>query len=105
MFLKHLSIKFILIVLTGFTTRAQSEITIKNDAEKEIIAVSDNAKPAAVILKSYLDKAFSSPFLIESERGNSEITSKIILEISNKEDQKLANNFTIKTDETNIYLI
>ena len=105
MFLKHLSIKFILIVLTGFTTMAQSEITIKNDAEKEIIAVSDNAKPAAVILKSYLDKAFSSPFLIESERGNSEITSKIILEISNKEDQKLANNFTIKTDETNIYLI
>src|SRR3970282_2498474 len=103
MFLKHLSVMFILIVLTGFTTMAQSEITIKNDAEKEIIAVSDNAKPAAVILKSYLDKAFSSPFLIESERGNSEITSKIILEISNKEDKKLGHTSRIKNNMHNVY--
>lgn len=107
MFLKHFEtyLTIIFMVLTGFTTMAQSEIIIKNNAENGIIASSDNAKPAAVILKSYLDKAFSSPFLIESERVNIENDSKIILEISNKEGQKLANNFTIKTDQTNIFLI
>jgi hypothetical protein len=109
MFVKHFKIYLTIpfIVLSVFTTMAQSEIIIKNKSgnKNEIITVSESAKPAAVILKSYLDKAFSNPFLIEFENRKSEINSKIILELSNEEDIISPKSFIIKSDATNIYLI
>lgn len=93
-------------MLFGFTTMAQSEITIKNKSgnKNKITTRSEDAKPAAVILKSYLDKAFSNPFFIESKSGNSK-NSKITLEISNKESQHHQTEFTIKSDEMKISVI
>lgn len=109
MFVEHFKIYLTLtfLMLLGFTTMAQSDIIIKNKISNEnaILVLSESAKPAAVILKTYLDKAFSNPFLIQFENGKNEINSKIILKISNKENQLPQNTFTIKSDENNIYLI
>ena len=51
---------------------AQSNIQIENNMGKEnfIYITNDFARPAAKILKTYLDKSFTNPFLIIKKYEN-----------------------------------
>ena len=95
------------LVLINFKTMAQSNIIIENkmDNENTIHITEENAKPAAKILKSYLDKSLLNPFFIKIENNNEETTSTIHLRISNSENQKDINSFIIKSDSKDIFLV
>jgi hypothetical protein len=95
------------LVLINFKTMAQSNIIIesKTGNENTIHITEENAKPAAKILKSYLDKSFLNPFFIKIENNNQETTSTIHLRISNSENQKDINSFIIKSDSKDIFLV
>lgn len=95
------------LVLINFKTMAQSNIIIENKTgnENTIHITEENAKPAAKILKSYLDKSFLNPFFIKIENNNEETTSTIHLRISNSENQKDINSFIIKSDSKDIFLV
>ncbi|WP_244200105.1 DUF4838 domain-containing protein [Flavobacterium limicola] len=86
---------------------AQSNIIIENKMgnENTIHITEENAKSAAKILKSYLDKSFLNPFFIKIENNNKETTSTIYLRISNSENQKDINSFIIKSDSKDIFLV
>ncbi|WP_244273288.1 DUF4838 domain-containing protein [Flavobacterium sinopsychrotolerans] len=86
---------------------AQSNIIIENKMgnENTIHITEENAKPAAKILKSYLDKSLLNPFFIKIENNNQETTSAIHLRISNSENQKDINSFVIKSDSKDIFLV
>jgi hypothetical protein len=109
MFNKQLKLFCILffLVLINFKTMAQSNIIIENKTgiENTIHITEENAKPAAKILKSYLDKSFLNPFFIKIENNNEETTSAIHLRISNSENQKDINSFVIKSDSKDIFLV
>lgn len=95
------------LVLINFKTMAQSNIIIENKTgnENTIHITEENAKPAAKILKSYLDKSLLNPFFIKIENNNEETTSTIHLRISNSENQKDINSFIIKSDSKDIFLV
>ncbi|RKS95732.1 uncharacterized protein DUF4838 [Flavobacterium limicola] len=95
------------LVLINFKTMAQSNIIIENKMgnENTIHITEENAKSAAKILKSYLDKSFLNPFFIKIENNNKETTSTIYLRISNSENQKDINSFIIKSDSKDIFLV
>ena len=95
------------LVLINFKTMAQSNIIIENKTgnENTIHITEENAKPAAKILKSYLDKSLLNPFFIKIENNNEESTSTIHLIISNSENQKDINSFIIKSDSKDIFLV
>lgn len=95
------------LVLINFKTMAQSNIIIENKTgnENTIHITEENAKPAAKILKSYLDKSLLNPFFIKIENNNQETTSTIHLRISNSENQKDINSFIIKSDSKDIFLV
>lgn len=95
------------LVLINFKTMAQSNIIIekKTGNENTIHITEENAKPAAKILKSYLDKSLLNPFFIKIENNNKETTSTIHLRISNSENQKDINSFIIKSDSKDIFLV
>lgn len=95
------------LVLINFKTMAQSNIIIENKMgnENTIHITEENAKPAAKILKSYLDKSLLNPFFIKIENNNQETTSAIHLRISNSENQKDINSFVIKSDSKDIFLV
>lgn len=95
------------LVLINFKTMAQSNIIIENKMgnENTIHITEENAKSAAKILKSYLDKSFLNPFFIKIENNNKETTSTIHLRISNSENQKDINSFIIKSDSKDIFLV
>ena len=95
------------LVLINFKTMAQSNIIIENKTgnENTIHITEENAKPAAKILKSYLDKSLLNPFFIKIENNNEESTSTIHLRISNSDNQKDINSFIIKSDSKDIFLV
>jgi hypothetical protein len=86
---------------------AQSDIVIKNlrANESSISITSEEARPAAILLKSYLDKSFSNSFLIQNENNLIEKNSKIHLSISNLKKLNTDNSFVIKSNTTDIFLI
>ncbi|TDE53117.1 DUF4838 domain-containing protein [Flavobacterium sp. GT3P67] len=86
---------------------AQSDIVIKNLTanENSISIASERARPAAIVLKSYLDKFFSNSFLIQNENNSIEKNSKIHLSISNIKKLNTDNSFIIKSNTTDIFLI
>lgn len=83
---------------------AQSDIIIKNQTANEnvINIASESERPAALLLKSYLDKSFTNLFLIQNEKKQLEKNAKIYLSISKL---KADNSFVIKSDEKDIFLI
>ncbi|TDE06972.1 DUF4838 domain-containing protein [Flavobacterium sandaracinum] len=86
---------------------AQSEIIIDNNSEvvNTIQFFNDNAKPAAIILKKYLDKSFSNPFVIQSYADHSaKKIAQIHLEVTNSKNIKDENSFSIKSDNNTIFL-
>ncbi|MGO4905244.1 DUF4838 domain-containing protein [Flavobacterium sp. W20_MBD1_R3] len=86
---------------------AQSNIIIENKsgAENAIQYMDENAKPAAKILKKYLDKSFLNPFIIQnSTEISTQITPTIHLSITNSQNKKDKNTFLIKSDDTAIFL-
>lgn len=88
--------------LFSYTMTAQSEIFIT--PKNSIIAKSDDAQSAALLLKKYLDKTFPKPFDNISENIKDDDLSSIILEISDQEKLK-ENEFVIKSDSKSVYLI
>ena len=88
--------------LYSLQTMAQSEIIISH--KNNIVVASDNAKPAAILLKSYLDKGFKNSFEIISKIKKGDDSSEIILEISDS-DSTNPNGFSIRTDTKSIYLL
>ena len=95
------------LILFSFKTMAQSTIIIENKkaSENAIHITNESEKPAALLLKSYLDKSFSNSFLIELGNKENKKSAIINLEITNVEDALAKNTFTIKSDATSIYLI
>ncbi len=95
------------LILFSFKTMAQSTIIIENKkaSENVIHITNESEKPAALLLKSYLDKSFLNSFLIELGNKKNEKSAIINLEITNVEDALAKNTFTIKSDATSIYLI
>jgi hypothetical protein len=93
--------------LLSFKMMAQSNIVIKNQTanENSISIASENERPAALLLKSYLDKSFSTAFLIQNENDIIEKNSKIHLSISNLEKLNTDTSFIIKSDLKDIFLI
>lgn len=88
--------------LFSYTMTAQSEIFIT--PKNSIIAKSDDAQSAALLLKKYLDKTFPKPFDNISENIKDDDLSSIILEISDQVKLK-ENEFVIKSDSKSVYLI
>lgn len=99
-------IVFILFFLS-FKMMAQSNIVIKNQQtnENSINIASEKERPAAIMLKSYLDKSFSNSFLIQNDNNSIEKNSKIHLRISNLKKLNIDNSFIIKSNATDIFLI
>ena len=108
MFTKRLNlICFLFLVLFMFKTMAQSNILIENKTGEEnaIHFMGENAKPAAKILKNYLDKSFSNPFILTSNGENNENrTATIHLAVTNSKNKNDQNTFIIKSDENTIFL-
>lgn len=106
---KYLILVFKILLLTIMNSKAmgQSTITFENKMGKNnsIIPSTNNAKKAAVILKSYLDKAFLSPFTIPDQEPKGIKTPSIYLKIIQYKKANLNNSFFIKSDSKNIYLI
>ena len=102
-----LSCTLFFLVVMNFKTMAQSNIIIENkiDNENTIHILDENAKPAAKILKSYLDKSFLNPFFIKIENNNDKNTATIHLRISNSKNQEDINSFIIKSDSKDVFLI
>ncbi len=86
---------------------AQSDIkfSTKGGDKCTITASSENAMPSANILKRHLDKSFGSAIEINVESKVEIIGSKIVLKIERNIAKSIANEFTIKSDETALYLI
>ena len=109
MFILRLKIIYTLffIVLFNSQAMAQSNIIIENETgnENTIITNDEIAKPAAKILKTYLDKSFINPFLLQTNDEPKKMASSIYLVISKLKNKKDQNSFSIKSDEKDIYLI
>lgn len=103
---KKLTLKNIIFIffVLSFKMMAQSDIIIKNQTANEnvINIASESERPAALLLKSYLDKSFTNLFLIQNEKKQLEKNAKIYLSISKL---KADNSFVIKSDEKDIFLI
>ncbi|TRX40794.1 DUF4838 domain-containing protein [Flavobacterium restrictum] len=82
---------------------AQSQIVI--NAKNAISISSNKLKPEAIVLKTYLDKGFSSPFVIQLEKEIKDKKTVIRLELSNHNNTIPNNGFLIKSDSKNIFLI
>ena len=97
------------LVLINLKTMGQSNIIIQNKTgnKNTIYILDESAKPAAKILKSYLDKSFLNPFFIkvDNNTNNKETTATIHLKISNSKNQKDSNSFLIKSDSKDVFLI
>ncbi|MWB94720.1 DUF4838 domain-containing protein [Flavobacterium sp. GA093] len=78
---------------------AQSPIIITS--KSNIVAETEQTKPAALLLKTNLDKAFSSSFTIISEVQN-DTESSIVLQFS---DALKPDEFVIKSNSNSIFLI
>lgn len=95
------------LILIHSKIMAQTDIVLENKPGKEnaIVFTGENAKPAAIILKKYLDKSFSNPFIIQSSTENNEkIVQNIYLTVTNSKNKKDKNTFIIKSDDTAIFL-
>lgn len=103
---KKLTLKNIIFIffVLSFKMMAQSDIIIKNQTANEnvINIASESERPAALLLKSYLDKSFTNLFLIQNKKKQLEKNAKIYLSISKL---KADNSFVIKSDEKDIFLI
>lgn len=86
---------------------AQNSLNLANVKGQEVIilATDDDVKTPATLLKTYLDKAFERPFLIQTDKLKNTGNAKIILEITSDKTTIDENSFAIKSDEKNIYLI
>lgn len=109
MFNKQLNLIYFLffLILFNFKTMAQSNVIIENKPGEEntIHFMDEDAKPVAQILKKYLDKSFSNPFIIQnSNENNGKMTATIHLDITNSKNKKDKKTFVIKSDDTDIYL-
>ena len=111
MFTTRLNLIYLLLFLVflNLKSMAQSNIQIENNMGKEnfIYITNDFARPAAKILKTYLDKSFTNPFLIKKKNENDtpRKTSSIQLIITNSKNKKDENSFIIKSDEKDIFLV
>jgi hypothetical protein len=83
---------------------AQNLIKLTNTKghEVSIISSNDDTKKSALILKKYLDQAFDNAFQIQNSDTSK---AKIVLEINSDNKKIDSDSFTIKSNETNIYLI
>ena len=101
-----ISIYFLFILaLLNTKTMAQSTITINDVLEdnNSICIINTNALPAAKILKKYLDKSFTNPFLIKDNFKTKKASIHLIIEpLKSKKEEP---SFYIKSDEKDIYLI
>ena len=95
-------LKILIFFLMTCTMTAQTDIIFKNRSglANGILSTSDATDQAAFILKRELDKAFSSPFVINNKKSDA---SEIILVIDSM--QSAPGNFVIKSDAQDIYLI
>ncbi|MES2545035.1 MAG: DUF4838 domain-containing protein [Bacteroidota bacterium] len=82
---------------------AQANIVINE--KSKIIAASEKTKPAAKVLKNYLDQALKNTILIEVKELKKKSASNIHLEIASVKEPLTAGNFIIRSDAKNIYLI
>ena len=100
----HLLGIVLFLILFNFKIMAQSDIIIENrpGEENTIQFINENARPAANILKKYLDRSFSNPFIIHDNNGI--LKASIRLEITNSKSKKDKNSFTVKSDDTSIFL-
>ena len=89
----------------GLKMMAQSDIIIENNKNSRnvIIADSEHSKNAALILKSYLDRAFYTPCVIEQQAENTP-QPQIHLHLSDKVKPADQDSFTIRSDNHTIYL-
>jgi hypothetical protein len=85
---------------------AQNLIKLTNTEKHTVIITSsnDDTKKSALLLKNYLDQAFDNPFQIQNSDATDTNNNKIVLEI-NTDNEIDSDTFSIKSDETNIYLI
>ena len=99
MFTTRLNLIYLLLFLVflNLKSMAQSNIQIENNMGKEnfIYITNDFARPAAKILKTYLDKSFTNPFLIKKKNENDtpRKTSSIQLIVTNSKNK---NEFYIR---------
>ncbi|MEZ7499701.1 DUF4838 domain-containing protein [Flavobacterium sp. Arc3] len=86
---------------------AQSDIVITNKLTETntINIASESARPAAILLKSYLDKSFSNAFAIQTNNKKSEESSKILLKIAKEKKSTDDTTFIIKSNSSSISLI
>lgn len=95
-------------ILFSVNSMAQSDLLFKDKLGENnaIVIKNENAQKAALILKSHLDQSFSNPFFITVEnKTDNRVFPCIHLEIKNSKNLKEQNSFTIKSDDTAIYLI
>lgn len=92
-----------LTIFFSFKIMAQSDIVINNTNTNKIDIATERERPAAILLKTYLEKSFSTIFLIESNKVDEK--TKIHLEISNSKKIKEKDSFIIKSDANTIFLI
>ena len=108
---KQLKLFFLVffLVFINLKTMAQSNIIIHNKTgnKNTIYIQEETVKPAAILLKSYLDKSFMNPFFIKVDKNSSktETNTTIHLKISNYLNQKNSTSFLIKSDSKDIFLI
>ncbi|CAM4071899.1 DUF4838 domain-containing protein [Flavobacterium antarcticum] len=97
---------FLFLMTFNLISMAQATLSIQNlpDKENVIFINSERSNAAAVILKTYLDQSWKSPFSIKRYYKNNfdEKVSSIHLVIENSKDK---NSFSINSDENTIYLI
>lgn len=91
----------------SFQMMAQTDIIIANKTtSKPIINIaSENEKPAALLLKHYLDKSFSNSFVIQLGNKKSNRNTEIHLKITKTKKLASTNSFLIKSDSNTIFLI
>ncbi|NRT15623.1 hypothetical protein HNP99_001980 [Flavobacterium sp. 28A] len=105
MFPKKLILKTIIILfIISFKMMAQNDLVIKDQTiNKNVITIaSESEKPAATLLKKYLDKSFKSAFIIQNTFNQDSENTTIHLEIKALEDNT---TFIIKSDTRDIFLI
>lgn len=102
---KYIAACFLL--LSNFIAMAQTDISIANrkDSKHAIVISSEGCSNAAVILKSYLDKAFIAPFNIVTTNNGIGSSAKICLEISDNAAVPRPDSFLIRSDDHDIHLI
>ena len=109
MFKKSAFYRLVLFFFTLLNLNAMAQSSIKFSTsfgqESAVMATSENTETAALLLKSYLDKALVKPFKYYTKNQKNLFESKIILKIVSPKKGISFDEFIIKSDELSLYLI